>query len=213
MLNKNFLSTTMILSSLIGAGLAMSESYANAGIVARVATGYAVLRTGPAKTYKTIAIVPAGEKVRINGCLSNKSWCALQYKGSIGWASARYLNVNNIPTVSFTHMRMKPNSIMIMKEPRRAKVKKAVSDFRTVMASKKIQKQVGKEYRYRRNANIDPTGVKEGDERTILNPLPTAHGISVRHVSAYNPMFPNDINSKNFERNETRYRIVTYPIP
>lgn len=66
---------------------------------------------------------------------------------------------------------------------------------------------------YRTDVIIDSTGVKKRDERTILNPSPKAQGVSVKHVNAYNPFFPDDVNFKNFERNETRYRIVTYPSP
>ncbi|MCZ2329004.1 SH3 domain-containing protein [Bartonella sp. F02] len=57
------------------------------------------------------------------------------------------------------------------------------------------------------------TGINNRDERTILKPSPTAHRVSVKRVSAYNPLFPESVNDRNAERNETRYRIVTYPAP
>ncbi|WP_332065660.1 SH3 domain-containing protein [Bartonella sp. CB189] len=213
MSNKNFLSTTVIISSLIGFGLGGSVSYVNARTVAHVAAGQAVLRTGPAKTYKIIAIAPVGAKVKINGCLPNKSWCSLQYNGRVGWTSARYLNVNNIPTVFFKQPMHYVNKNPMMQISTQEGVKQPVSSIQIIKVPKRIHKQMQK--RYRRNANVDPTGVKKGDERTILNPLPNtkAQNISVKHVTAYNPMFIDDVNFKNFERNETRYRVVTYPIP
>ncbi len=112
MLKKNFLSTTMILLAVGGLGLGMTVSHAVAGTVARVASGKAVLRTGPAKAYKVIATIPMGGKVQIHGCLSNKAWCSLRYNGKDGWVLAHYVNVNNVPTISFAHMRVKPHSMI-----------------------------------------------------------------------------------------------------
>ncbi|WP_455465733.1 SH3 domain-containing protein [Bartonella sp. B39] len=207
MLKKSFLSTTMILLAL-GGGLGMTISHAVAGTVARVASSQAILRTGPATAYKVITTVPTGAKVQINGCLSNKTWCLLHYNGRDGWASARYLNVNNVPTIALIHMGMKPSSTI---KAQREKVKQVVSSFKTLRVPQKTQKNVQK--LYRTDVIIDSTGVKKRDERTILNPSPKARGVSVKHVTAYNPFFADDVNFRNFERNETRYRVVTYPAP
>ncbi|GAA5109097.1 SH3 domain-containing protein [Bartonella jaculi] len=210
MLKKNFLSTTttMILLSFGGLGMGMFVPSATAGTVARVATGHVILRTGPATTYKAIATVPTGAKVQINGCLSNKAWCALSYNGKAGWASAHYLNVNNIPTIAFAHMHMKPNSMI---KAQKEKAKRIISDYKASTVPQKIRKNMQK--LYRTDVIIDSTGVKKRDERTIFNPSTKAHDVSVKHVTAYNPFFPDNVNFKNFERNETRYRIVTYPAP
>ncbi|WP_208438146.1 SH3 domain-containing protein [Bartonella taylorii] len=208
MLKKNFLSTTMILLAIGGLGLGMTVSHAVAGTVARVASGKAVLRTGPAKAYKAIATVPTGGKVQIHGCLSNKTWCSLRYNGRDGWASARYVNVNDVPMISFAHMRMKPHSMV---KTQKGKVKQAAPHSKSMRAPQKTRKNMQK--LYRTDMIIDSTGVRKRDERTILNPSPKAQGVSVKHVTAYNPFFPNDVNFKNFERNETRYRVVTYPAP
>ncbi|WP_019221855.1 SH3 domain-containing protein [Bartonella senegalensis] len=205
MLNKDFLSITPILFVLGGLGLGITVSHAT---VARVASGQAVLRTGPAKIYRTVATAPTGAKVQINGCLSNKAWCSLSYNGKVGWASARYFNVNNVPTISFTHMPVKPNSVI---KAQKQKVKRVVHSFKNLMVPQKKQKKAQK--LYRKDVIIDSTTVKKRDERTVLNPSPKAQGVSVKHVNAYNPFFPDDVNYRNFERNETRYRIVTYPAP
>ncbi|PIT68861.1 SH3 domain-containing protein [Bartonella tribocorum] len=210
MLRKNFLSTTMILWALGASGVAVSAFHGQAGTiagtVARVASGQVSLRTGPATAYKVITMVPMGEKVQIYGCLSNKTWCSLGYHGKVGWASARYVNVNNVPTIAFKKMPVKSNPMI--KSPKE-KVKQAVSDFKALPAIQKTRKNMQK--LYRTDVIIDSTGVKKRDERTILNPSPKAQDVSVKRVNAYNPFFPNDVNYKNFERNETRYRIVTYP--
>ncbi|MBX4335183.1 SH3 domain-containing protein [Bartonella raoultii] len=206
MVNKNFLSTTMILLTLGGAGLGVSSSYSIAGTAAYVRENHAVLRTGPATAYKVITTVPTGAKVQINGCLSNKNWCFLHYKGKAGWVFARFLNVNHIPTVSFTKTRMIPSSKMIVQKE---KVKQPTSGFKALKVPQKTKKHVQKSYR--KDLIIDSTGVKKRDERAIFNPSPKAQNISVKHVTAYNPFFPDDVNFKNFERNETRYRIITYP--
>ncbi|KEC54769.1 SH3 domain-containing protein [Bartonella koehlerae] len=208
MLKKDFLSITMILLILGGSGFEMTASHAAVSTVARVASGQAVLRIGPATTYKVTTTASTGAKVQINGCLSNKSWCLLSYNRKVGWVSARYLNVNNVPTISFTHMRMKPNSTI---KAQKQKVKQVVSSFKNLTVPQKTRKNLQKFYR--KDIVIDSTTVKKRDERTVLNPSKKAQGVSVKRVSAYNPFFPYDVNYRNFERNETRYRVVTYPVP
>ncbi|GAA5100906.1 SH3 domain-containing protein [Bartonella acomydis] len=208
MFKKSFLSTTVILFALGGGKLGMTAAYAGDVTVAHVASDQTVLRTGPADTYKVIATVPKGEKVQIHGCLSNKAWCSLRYNGKVGWVFAGYLNVNNVPEISFTAMRAKPNSKMKAKKQH---VKQIISNFKNLTVPHKTRKKTPKFYRT--DMIIDATGVKTRDERTIFNPSPKAQNVSVKHVNAYNPFFPDDVNFKNFERNETRYRIVTYPAP
>ncbi|GAA4665287.1 SH3 domain-containing protein [Bartonella pachyuromydis] len=208
MFKRIFLSTTLILSAFGVVALGVTTAHAAHETVARVALGQAVLRSGPATAYKVIATIPTGEKVRINGCLSNKSWCSLGYNGKVGWVFARYLNVNNVPTISFTDMPVKSNSTI---KTQKQKVKQIVSGLKNLAVPEKTQKKASKFYKTK--MIIDSTGVKKRDERTILNPSAKAQGVSVKHVNAYNPFFPEDVNFKNFERSETRYRVVTYPAP
>ncbi|WP_142417055.1 SH3 domain-containing protein [Bartonella massiliensis] len=213
MLRKNFLSTTIILWALGASGVAVTASHGQAGTVAgtvaRVASGQVSLRTGPATAYKVIAMVPMGEKVQIYGCLSNKTWCSLGYHGKVGWASARYVNVTNVPTIAFKKMPAKSHSMTKSPKVKKEKVKQTVSEFKALPLMQKTRKNMQK--LYRTDVIIDSTGVKKRDERTILNPSPKAQEVSVEHVNAYNPFFPDNVNYKNFERNETRYRVVTYP--
>lgn len=101
----------------------MTASHAQAGTiagtVARVASGQVSLRTGPATAYKLIAMVPMGAKVQIYGCLSNKTWCSLGYDGKVGWASARYVNVANVPTIAFKKVPVKSNSMIKLPKVKR----------------------------------------------------------------------------------------------
>ncbi|WP_455473889.1 SH3 domain-containing protein [Bartonella sp. B30(2025)] len=204
--SKNLLSTATVLLSVIGSGFGVSVSYANAGMVARIATGHVVLRTGPSTTNKIIAVIPTGAKVQINGCLSNRIWCSFKYNGMIGWASARYLNTKNVPTISFTPIYVKPNPMM--KEKKSKTAKQVVPHAKVITVPQKVEKRIQKHHQ--KHAPIRHTGVKR-DERIILNPSMEAQAISVENVTAYNPFFPENVNYRNFERNETRYRIVTYP--
>ncbi|MET3590156.1 uncharacterized protein YraI [Bartonella silvatica] len=206
MLKKRFLSTILLLLTFGGAGGGMSISYAAVRTVAHVASGQVVLRTGPEKTYQVVTTVPRGEKIQINGCLPNKSWCFLRYKEKAGWASARYINVQNVPVISFARMARKSNSRI--KAPKE-QVKHVVSRFKNLKTPKKKRKNGQK--LYRTDLIIDSTGVKKRDEKTILKPSSKVNSVSVEHVTAYNPLFPDDVNFRNFERNETRYRVVTYP--
>lgn len=162
MLRKNFLSTAMILLLFgilllfAGLGLGMFVPSAAAGTVARVATGHVILRTGPATTYKAIAKVPTGAKVQINGCLSNKTWCSLSYNGKAGWASAHYLNVNNVSTIAFVHTRAKPHSVI---KAQQGKLKRVISDYKAMTVPQKTRKNMQK--LYRKDMIIDSTGVKK----------------------------------------------------
>ncbi|WP_455476377.1 SH3 domain-containing protein [Bartonella sp. B17] len=208
MLNKNLLSTTTVILSLVGLWFGVSVSYANAARAARIAAGHAILHTNPAPTYKTIAIIPAGAKVQVNGCLPDKTWCSFQYNGIVGWASARYLNTNDVPTISFTSTRVKSDSMMKTRE--KNSIKHVIPSPKAIMKPQKIGQWV--QSRYITDVPVNHTGIKR-DERTILDPSTQVQNISVEHVAAYNPLFPDDVNYKNFERNETRYRVVTYPVP
>ncbi|AGF74884.1 SH3-domain protein [Bartonella australis AUST/NH1] len=200
MFKKNFLSTTITRISLMGLGLGMTVSGAISGVVARIETGDVILRKGPAMTYQAIARVPTGEKVQIDGCLPGKAWCSLRYNGIAGWAAADYFAVGNVPVVSLSLTPARLSSSM-------TGAKRKMNQIASGVAKTKMQKH------FRTDVIITPTGVKKTDERTILNPLLGESTVSVHRVAAYNPLFPNDVNFRNAERNETRYRVVTYPAP
>ncbi|WP_052341775.1 SH3 domain-containing protein [Salinarimonas rosea] len=47
------------------------------------------LRAGPGVSYAIVATMPPGEVVDMRGCRG--TWCFVVYRGSLGWASGRYL--------------------------------------------------------------------------------------------------------------------------
>ncbi|OPB31903.1 SH3 domain-containing protein [Bartonella sp. AR 15-3] len=215
MFKKNFLSTTMMLTSLMGAGLIMVTGDAAAGTVAKIEKGKAILRAGPATTYKVTAIVPTGTKVQINGCLANKVWCLLQHNEMVGWASANYFNVHNVPIISFIQMKEKLKPVI---QKQIVQEKKVVSHSKNVptapVAEKKMQKKDETSVMVNKPTDIKDivhTGVKKTDDRIILKPSENTREISIKRVTAYNPLFPDNVNFENAERNETRYRVITYP--
>ncbi|AQX27765.1 MULTISPECIES: SH3 domain-containing protein [unclassified Bartonella] len=215
MFKKSFLSTTMMLTSLVGSGLIMANSDAAAGTVAKIEKGTVILHAGPVTNYKTLAIVPTGAKVQINGCLANKVWCLLQHNEKVGWASANYFNIDNIPVISFMQMKGKPKSVI---QKQIIQEKKIVSNSKDVFIPRVIEKKIQEKdetsvmvKKPKDIKDIVPTGVKKTDERIILKPSENTHEISIKRVTAYNPLFPDNVNFENAERNETRYRIITYP--
>lgn len=79
----------------------MFRSFALAGAVATMvlvpalaeaapgyATGTVSLRTGASTSFPRIATIPAGARVDVQGC---NSWCAVNYGGTFGYASASYI--------------------------------------------------------------------------------------------------------------------------
>lgn len=49
------------------------------------------LRAGPGPAYSILGVIPAAQAVRVDGCLSEGSWCQVSYDGVDGWASGDYL--------------------------------------------------------------------------------------------------------------------------
>lgn len=47
------------------------------------------LRSGPGTGYRPIAVIPRGHPVQVHRCAP--SWCNVNFRGIVGWASARYL--------------------------------------------------------------------------------------------------------------------------
>ena len=76
--------------------------------VASAAPGYATgsvnLRTGPGIQYAKIVVVPAGALLEVYSCTS---WCHVNYRGYVGWVSARYVSSGGYfrPPVPWPHFR------------------------------------------------------------------------------------------------------------
>ncbi|RCS25533.1 ligand-binding protein SH3 [Phyllobacterium salinisoli] len=51
------------------------------------------LRTGPGTRYAAIGAIPNGARVHVNGCTAGYGWCRVNYGGTAGWASSRYLAI------------------------------------------------------------------------------------------------------------------------
>ncbi len=77
------------LTTLILAGAMLVPGIASAATA--FATGNVNLRAGPSTAYPAVNVVPAGNDVRVFGCLSNRSWCDVDYYGQRGWMSSNYL--------------------------------------------------------------------------------------------------------------------------
>lgn len=77
------------LTTLILAGAMLVPGIASAATA--FATGNVNLRAGPSTAYPAVNVVPAGDDVRVFGCLSNRSWCDVDYYGQRGWMSSNYL--------------------------------------------------------------------------------------------------------------------------
>jgi uncharacterized protein YraI len=56
------------------------------------------LRGGPGTEHAVIAAMPQGAQVQILRCPTPGSWCELQYRGTVGWAAARFLTVDPAET-------------------------------------------------------------------------------------------------------------------
>lgn len=75
-------------AALMGAlGLAGTAAAATGAI----ATTDVNLRAGPSTSYPAVDVVGSGDTVRVHGCLSNRSWCDVSYRGIRGWMSSNYL--------------------------------------------------------------------------------------------------------------------------
>lgn len=56
-----------------------------------IATTNVNLRAGPSTAYPPVNVVRGGEDVEVYGCLSNRSWCDVDFYGQRGWMSSNYL--------------------------------------------------------------------------------------------------------------------------
>lgn len=66
------------------AGMAIS-----AAAQAAYTTGSVNVRAGPGTGYRVIATAPPGAFVDVRNCGGN--WCRVNYRGIVGWMSARYI--------------------------------------------------------------------------------------------------------------------------
>jgi len=72
------------------AGLAIAAFIASAGIAsAATVTNDLNLRSGPGTGYRVVDTMPAGAYVNVIGC--GGSWCRVNWRGEVGYASASYL--------------------------------------------------------------------------------------------------------------------------
>lgn len=69
-------------------GLLLPEAAAAASAMATTDVN---LRSGPSTRYPAVDVVQGGDRVRVHGCLSNRSWCDVSYRGERGWMSSNYL--------------------------------------------------------------------------------------------------------------------------
>ncbi|HEU01784.1 MAG TPA: SH3 domain-containing protein, partial [Aurantimonas coralicida] len=49
-----------------------------------IATADVNLRAGPSTRYPAVDVVGGGDRVRVYGCLENRSWCDVGYDGQRG---------------------------------------------------------------------------------------------------------------------------------
>jgi uncharacterized protein YraI len=61
---------------------------------AQAATGYATatvnLRAGPGVEFARLGTIPGGDRLVVQGCLSN--WCRASYAGRTGWVARSYVS-------------------------------------------------------------------------------------------------------------------------
>lgn len=58
------------------------------------ATANVNMRSGPSTGYPAVTVIPAGESVVINGCLSSVNWCDVSFYGGRGWVSGNYVQAS-----------------------------------------------------------------------------------------------------------------------
>ncbi|MGV8989633.1 MAG: DUF1236 domain-containing protein [Cypionkella sp.] len=49
------------------------------------------VRSGPGPMYSVVGVIPATEKVMVQGCLADASWCQITYGDVAGWSAGNYL--------------------------------------------------------------------------------------------------------------------------
>ncbi len=51
------------------------------------------IRSGPGPQYEVLGVIPGGASAAVEGCLSEASWCKVDFDGTAGWSSSDYLAV------------------------------------------------------------------------------------------------------------------------
>jgi hypothetical protein len=71
---------------------------ASGGPAAAATDGYATtslaVRSGPGSGYPLMATIGAGSPITIEQCLSDRSWCAVDWHGRRGWVAGRSVNAS-----------------------------------------------------------------------------------------------------------------------
>lgn len=79
------------------------------------ATGSVSLRTGPGTQYSRILAIPAGGALEVYRCAS---WCNVNYRGYVGWVSARYISSGTYYRAPTTMYRQSPPRSGYITSPR-----------------------------------------------------------------------------------------------
>jgi uncharacterized protein YraI len=62
-----------------------------AAAVSAVVTTDLNIRTGPGAKYQRFGTIPGGYQVTVYGCLTGYNWCDVNWAGTRGWVSGKYL--------------------------------------------------------------------------------------------------------------------------
>ncbi|TPW29386.1 hypothetical protein FJU08_13675 [Martelella alba] len=78
----------------LAAAAALFAFQADAATLTAFAISNVNLRAGPATSYPSITVVPAGAGLVSHGCLADYSWCDISFASYRGWVSARYIQIS-----------------------------------------------------------------------------------------------------------------------
>ena len=104
MLNRSLLAASA--ASLIMSTAAFADTGFSAGTDLNV-------RKGPGPGHPVVGVIPAGETVQINGCLSEANWCRVSYGTTDGWASSDYLTVTGTEADGVVVLSQRPATVQV----------------------------------------------------------------------------------------------------
>lgn len=104
MLNRSLLAASA--ASLIMSTAAFADTGFSAGTDLNV-------RKGPGPGHPVVGVIPAGETVQINGCLSEANWCRVSYGTTDGWASSDYLTVTGTEAEGIVVLSQRPATVQV----------------------------------------------------------------------------------------------------
>src|SRR5690242_10050339 len=81
---------TPMIGKTAAAGVALLLSAGAAAAAPATVSTDLNMRSGPGTQYGVVGTIPAGETVDVGGCTG--SWCAVNFNGRTGYASANYLS-------------------------------------------------------------------------------------------------------------------------